>query len=77
MKDIYPILRRAYEMRWVWARAEVGHEDEIDFTRKSKRQFEQLCQEAEHIVRQFREPSGDPRKSGSGMGKMPTRGLNS
>ena len=71
MNDIYPILRRAYEMRWVWARADVGHEDEIDLTRPSARRFERLCQEAEHIVRQFREPSGDPKKSGSGMGKMP------
>jgi hypothetical protein len=71
MKDIYPILRRAYEMRWVFARAEVGHEDEFDLTRSSAKHFEKLSEKAAHIVRQFREPSDDPRKPGSGLGKMP------
>jgi hypothetical protein len=71
MNDIYPILRRAYEMRWVWSRADVGHDDEIDLTRPSAKRFEKLCRNAEHIVRQFREPSGDPKQPGSGMGKMP------
>jgi hypothetical protein len=69
-EDIYPILRRAYEMKWVFARAEVGHENEIDFARLSQPQniFESLRL---HIFRQFRHPSGDPKKPGSGTGKMP------
>jgi len=69
-EDIYPILRRAYEMKWVFARAEVGHENEIDFARLSQTQktFEPLRL---HIFRQFRRPSGHPRKPGSGTGKMP------
>lgn len=71
IKDIYPILRRAYEMRWVFARADVGHQDEIDLTRPSRKQFQKLCEKATHIVRQFREPSEDPKKPGPGMGKMP------
>jgi hypothetical protein len=71
MKHIYPILRRAYEMRWVFARAEVGHEDQFDLARASHRQFEEICENAAHIVRQFREPSKDPRKPGLGTGKMP------
>ena len=74
MEDIYPILRRAYEMGWVFARAEVGHEDEIDLTSASQSHFKKLCQRAPHIVRQFRQPSEDPKKPGSGMGKMPTYG---
>ena len=67
---IYPILWRAYEMRWVFARADVGHEKEIDFARLSQPQkkFEALRL---HIFRQFRCPSGDPKKPGLGTGKMP------
>jgi hypothetical protein len=70
-RDIYPILRRAYEMRWVFARAEVGHENEINLTRLSQRHLEELCKSAKHIFRQFRVPSDDPSKPGSGTGKMP------
>jgi hypothetical protein len=70
IEDIYPILRRAYEMKWVFARADVGHEHEIDFARLSQPQknFEPL---RSHICKQFRRPSGDPKKPGSGTGKMP------
>jgi L-Lysine epsilon oxidase N-terminal/L-lysine epsilon oxidase C-terminal domain len=71
MNDIFPILRRAHEMGWVFARAEVGHENEITITPPSRKRFEKLCQMAEHIVRQFRQPSEDPKKPGSGTGKMP------
>jgi len=69
--DIYPILRRASEMKWVFGRARVGHEDEIDLTQLSKRNFEKLQFRAKHIFRQFREPSGVPTKPGSGTGRMP------
>jgi hypothetical protein len=71
VKDIYPILRRAYEMRWVFARADVGHQDEIDLCRPTRRQIDEACKRAPHIVRQFRKPAYDPRKPGSGAGKMP------
>jgi hypothetical protein len=71
LKDIYPILRRAYEMRWVFARANVGHQDEIDLCQPSQGQIQKLHQRASHIVRQFRNPSVDPSKPGSGGGKMP------
>jgi hypothetical protein len=71
MNDIFPVLRRAYEMGWVFARAQVGHKDEINLAPRSRKGFEKLCQRAEHIVRQFRQPSEDPKKPGSGTGKMP------
>jgi L-Lysine epsilon oxidase N-terminal/L-lysine epsilon oxidase C-terminal domain len=71
MNDIFPVLRRAHEIGWVFARAEIGHEDEIKLTPLSRTRFEKLCQRAEHIVGQFRQPSEDPKKPGSGTGKMP------
>ena len=64
-KDIYPILRRAHEMKWVFSRAAVGHETEIDLLQPFPLVLRQ------HIVRQFRQPSNDPMQSGSGTGKMP------
>jgi hypothetical protein len=70
-KDIYPILRRAYEMRYVFARAEVGHENEIDMARLSSKGVEELTKKAPHIFRQFRIPSPNPKTPGSGTGKMP------
>src|SRR5439155_14817655 len=59
------------EMRWVFARANVGHENEIDLTRLSPKHFDELCKRAPHIVRQFRIPSEHPTKPGFGTGKMP------
>jgi hypothetical protein len=70
-KDIYPILRRAYEMRWVFARAQVGHEDELDLTRLRKSDFRKLQLRAKHIFDQFRRPADVPTKPGSGTGHMP------
>jgi hypothetical protein len=69
--DIYPILRRAYEMRWSFARAQVGHQDEIDLKQLAKSNFQKLHLRAKHIVDQFRVPSGNPKKPGSGTGRMP------
>jgi len=70
-EDIYPILRRAYEMRWAFARAQVGHQHEIDLQQLSKSDFQKLHLRAKHIVDQFRVPSGNPNKPGSGTGRMP------
>jgi hypothetical protein len=69
-EHIYPILRRAYDMRWVFARADVGHEREIHFAPLSQpdNKFAPLRW---HVFRQFRRPSGEPKKPGSGTGKMP------
>ena len=69
--DIYPVLRRAYEMKWVFARAQVGHEDEIDLAQLSRSGFKKLCLRAKHIFDQFREPCDSPIKPGSGTGRMP------
>ena len=69
--EIYPILRRAYEMKWVFARAQIGHQGELDLTRLRKRDFKKLCLRAKHIFDQFREPSHSPRKPGTGTGRMP------
>jgi L-Lysine epsilon oxidase N-terminal/L-lysine epsilon oxidase C-terminal domain len=68
-EDVYPVLRRAYDMRWVFARAEVGHEEEIDFARLSRKDAPQALRQ--HIFRQFRAPSHNPRVPGSGTGRMP------
>ena len=69
--DIYPILRRAYEMKWVFARAQVGHEEEIDLEHLRNSDFKKLQLRAKHIFDQFRQPSDVPTKPGSGTGRMP------
>jgi hypothetical protein len=68
-QDVYPILRRAYDMRWVFARAEVGHEEQIDFALLSRKTTPQALRQ--HIFRQFRVPSHNPKAPGSGTGRMP------
>jgi L-Lysine epsilon oxidase N-terminal/L-lysine epsilon oxidase C-terminal domain len=61
-RDIYPILRRADEMRWVFAKSNLGHSFAISPGESAERA---------HIFRQFRAPSGHPREPGTGSGRMP------
>jgi hypothetical protein len=61
-RDIYPILRRASEMRWVFANIGVGHTFEVTPGTPNQRA---------HIFRQLRVPSGHPREPGRGAGRMP------
>jgi hypothetical protein len=61
-RDIFPILRRADQMRWVFAKSDVGH----DFSVGSAKQNVRM-----HIFHQFRVPSGHPREPGTGTGRMP------
>jgi L-Lysine epsilon oxidase N-terminal/L-lysine epsilon oxidase C-terminal domain len=65
-RDIYPILRRSLQMRWVFARAAVGHDFEADL---HSRGLESSLRK--HIFRQFRVPSSSPAKPGTGTGMMP------
>jgi hypothetical protein len=59
---IYPILRRADQMRWVFAKSEVGHDFAAGPGNRNMRM---------HIFRQFRVPSGHPSQPGTGTGRMP------
>jgi L-Lysine epsilon oxidase N-terminal/L-lysine epsilon oxidase C-terminal domain len=61
-RDIYPILRRADQMRWVFAKSDVGHDFPVGPGRHNLRT---------HIFRQFRVPSGHPKEPGTGTGRMP------
>lgn len=61
-RDIFPILRRAGEMRWVFAQSAVGHTFTVG---------PGTAEEREHIFRQFRMPSGYPKEPGTGTGRMP------
>jgi hypothetical protein len=61
-RDIYPILRRASEMRWVFANSGVGHTFGVSPGSPNERL---------HIFRQFRVPSGHPKEPGTGTGRMP------
>jgi L-lysine epsilon oxidase-like protein len=61
-RDIYPILRRALEMRWVFAKSYVGHTFELGPETPENRV---------HIFRQFRVPSAHPKEPGTGTGRMP------
>jgi hypothetical protein len=61
-RDIYPILRRADQMRWVFAKSDVGHSFAVEPGGLNNRN---------HIFRQFRVPSGHPREPGTGTGRMP------
>ncbi len=61
-RDVYPILRRAHEMRWVFAKSNIGHTFSIGPGSPEER---------EHLFRQFRVPSGHPKQPGSGTGQMP------
>jgi len=60
--DIYPILRRALELPWVFAEAAVGH-GLFDGPGQPN--------ERKHLFRQFRVPSGHPLQPGTGTGRMP------
>jgi len=64
--DVYPILRRASELRWVFSRMAVGHEDQISIPRARRDPLYRR-----HIFSQFRKPSDSPKRSGSGLGLMP------
>ena len=61
-RDVYPILRRADQMRWVFAKSNVGHSFAAGPGERNERM---------HIFRQFRVPSGHPREPGTGTGRMP------
>jgi hypothetical protein len=61
-RHIYPILRRADEMRWVFAKSNVGHTFALDPGTPDQRA---------HVFRQFRVPSGHPKEPGTGTGRMP------
>ena len=61
-RDIYPILRRADALRWVFALSKVGHHFAIDAADAAQRQ---------HLFRQLRVPSGHPREPSTGTGRMP------
>jgi hypothetical protein len=61
-RDIYPILRRADQMRWVFAKSDVGHDFSVGSAKHNVRM---------HIFHQFRVPSGHPREPGTGTGRMP------
>ena len=61
-RDIYPILQRADQMRWVFAKSNVGH----SFTVGPGTSDERV-----HVFRQFRVPSGHPKEPGTGIGRMP------
>jgi hypothetical protein len=61
-RDIYPILRRADQMRWVFANSNIGHIFSAGPAGRNERM---------HIFRQFRIPSGHPREPGTGTGRMP------
>jgi hypothetical protein len=61
-EDIQPILRRALALRWVFASASVSHDMADGPGKPSERQ---------HLLRQFRVPSGHPLQPGTGTGRMP------
>ena len=61
-RDIYPILRRASEMRWVFAKSNIGHSFDVGPGEPDERN---------HIFRQFRVPSRHPLQPGTGTGRMP------
>jgi L-Lysine epsilon oxidase N-terminal/L-lysine epsilon oxidase C-terminal domain len=61
-RDIYPILRRAHEIRWVFADSKIGHTFSVG---------PGTPEERVHIFRQFRIPSGHPKEPGTGSGRMP------
>jgi len=61
-RDIYPILRRADEMRWVFAKRNVAHTFGVG---------PGTADERAHVFRQFRVPSGHPKELGAGTGRMP------
>jgi L-Lysine epsilon oxidase N-terminal/L-lysine epsilon oxidase C-terminal domain len=65
-EDIYPILRRASELRWVFSKMAVAHEYQISISRaRSDKTYRH------HVFKQFRIPSHSPKEAGSGLGLMP------
>jgi L-Lysine epsilon oxidase N-terminal/L-lysine epsilon oxidase C-terminal domain len=62
-RDIYPILRRADQMRWVFEKSNIGHDS---FSTGPWAPNDRL-----HIFRQLRVPSGHPKEPGTGTGRMP------
>lgn len=64
--DVYPILRRAGELRWVFSKMAVAHEHQFPVTQARKNPAYRA-----HVFRQFRKPSGFVKKPGSGVGSMP------
>jgi hypothetical protein len=62
-RHIYPILKRALDLRWVFSNANVGHtEISAEPGHLNDRQ---------HLFRQFRVPSHHPLQPGTGTGRMP------
>ena len=61
-RDIYPILKRAADMRWLFANAHPNHS--FDPTKAT-------LNERKHIFRQLRVPSGRHDRPGTGIGSMP------
>lgn len=65
-RDIFPILRRAMDLRWVFSRMGVAHEQQFSITKaRSDTAYRN------HVFRQFREPSSSPKRPGTGTGLMP------
>jgi len=62
-RDIYPILRRADRMRWVFEKSNIGHASFSAGPWNSN--------DRKHIFRQFRVPSAHLKEPGTGTGRMP------
>jgi hypothetical protein len=62
-RNIYPILRRADQMRWVFEKSNIGHAAFSAGPWDSN--------DRKHIFRQFRVPSAHPKEPGTGTGRMP------
>jgi hypothetical protein len=64
--DVYPILRRAMDLRWVFSKMGVAHEQEFSIPQARKNPAYR-----HHIFRQFRIPGDSAKEPGSGTGTMP------
>ena len=65
-RDIYPILRRAADVQWLFAQANAGHRQQFRVSRARKDPTYR-----QHIFRQFRAPAGTNAKIGNATGEMP------
>lgn len=65
-RDVYPILRRATELRWVFSRMAVSHENQFSIARARRNPAYRR-----HIFAQLRRPSHSRKKPGTGVGLMP------
>lgn len=65
-EDIYPILRRAADAQWLFARTAVGHYHQL-----SVRQARHDEAYRRHVFRQFRSPDGSMTAGANATGQMP------